>query len=304
MQFTVSALGNVSAIYLSALMGASWLAQQFETDDTQASMGRATHMIHLIGGGASALALALPIIGIGRVIAGCFVAMVALIGGLKDLRQKEPCHCLGNLISQNPIAINVLRVGAIAAAVILIYSYLVDGVVAWSVITLGLSVAIWTMIFLRIKYLQYARQFYSQRYHRVKAPKNVELSWAVGTDENTPIEFSELLSEKLTLLVGISSTCVSCQKVADELGQLLKKSSNALQVVVVSNSERMRSHLPTTGFRYLIDPEIEVAKHLGVGGTPFLAMIDFEGTIKFAPVDGKEPVIAKLKEVFSGFSSP
>ncbi len=122
-------------------------------------------------------------------------------------------------------------------------------------------------------------------------------------ESDRPISFAELLAEKITVLVGISSTCTSCHQVADELGKLVAMASNALQIVVVSNSERMRARLPGSGIRYLVDSEIEVAEYLGVAGTPFLALIGPEGTIKFPPVDGKDSVLAKLKEVFSGSPS-
>ncbi|HEX7642758.1 MAG TPA: hypothetical protein VF450_24260 [Noviherbaspirillum sp.] len=303
MENTTSILGNLSAIYLGALIGASCIAQIVDSNAPNVSMNRVASSVHLIGGSLSALVLASPTPEVWRVLAGGFVAFVALIGGVNDLRKKEPCHCLGGLIPDYPLVMNALRLGALAAATMLAVSY-TNRTTSWSIAALIISGAAWIGFFLRLKYLQYSRLFYAQRYRRHAAPSSVESSWAVGMESEQPIQFGELLAERITLLVGISSTCKSCHQVADELGKLLAVASSALQVVVVSNSERMREQLPKSGIRYLVDSEIEVAKHLGVGGTPFLVLIGPDGGIKFAPVDGRDSVLAKLKEVFGGFSSP
>lgn len=104
---------------------------------------------------------------------------------------------------------------------------------------------------------------------------------------------------RVTILVFVSSTCVHCQRVADELAQL-NRSLDAQLILLCRGdamlcSEFVTAHFP--GILALLDGDGAIGKQFMVEGTPTVVVLDGDGRILrygFPHADPADPARPRL----------
>lgn len=94
----------------------------------------------------------------------------------------------------------------------------------------------------------------------------------------------DLLSAKGTLIVFISETCTSCQRLLHQL-EARRDSPNfndgpQVLLVIMTPSTKFVSALSRVPTPYIVDQEGELSRDLNVGVTPFTIVLDGRGVVK------------------------
>lgn len=240
-----------------------------------------------------------PLIKLASAMALCGVCVAGLV--LHLVRGEKGCDCYGTLPPPGPLYHICISIIAIASTAVLVFA---TDQLASQRSVLGpplIATGAFGICLISMSFIRYKRKFYSRLSNRSESlPDSLDPDQLAGFDlSNHAVTIGDALGDSRGLLiVSLSSSCASCRKLVEDIGERVEGQTLMFAVVFVADRQGILSDVRFRGI-CLVDPEMGVARKVLASAMPMAVALNEQRELIAPPSLGSQNILQLLEMLIS-----